>query len=122
MCSSSAPASIARMAVVIQGRARGLAGLLAAAALGGCGAAASTNARRASGRRQHAAEAPAAPLLAATTAGRLPEPVQDPATTAVGDKALLMGGLDSADASTSRVVGAGPAGARPIGRLPHALH
>src|SRR2546430_270977 len=122
MCSSSAPASIAGVVAAIQGRARCIAGLAAAAALGGCGAAASPNAPSAPGRRQHASAAPAVLGLEATATGRLPEPVQDPATTAVGAEALLMGGLDSADTSTSRLVDAGPGGARAIGRLPHPLH
>src|SRR2546430_1840567 len=113
MCGSSSRASIARVA--IQGRARGLAGLLAAAALSGCGAGAWTNATRARGRRQHAGKAsPVPPLLEPTAAGGLPEPVQDPATAVVDGRVLLMGGLDSADASTSLLVGAGPRGARPI--------
>jgi YVTN family beta-propeller protein len=62
------------------------------------------------------------PALQASVAGRLPAPVQDPATTAVGARALLMGGLDQSTASVSDVIAAGPDGARSLGTLPQAIH
>jgi DNA-binding beta-propeller fold protein YncE len=65
-----------------------------------------------------------APLVA-RAAGRLPAPVMDPATTAIGpDQALMMGGLDRADVSVASVETAGPSlSPRAAGSsLPAALH
>ncbi|MFL5895528.1 MAG: hypothetical protein ACJ76Z_10520, partial [Thermoleophilaceae bacterium] len=56
--------------------------------------------------------------------GRLPAPVQLPAVAPQGNGALVIGGLDRADASSSSIVriGSGGAAARQTGRLPAALH
>jgi DNA-binding beta-propeller fold protein YncE len=63
------------------------------------------------------------PVLAARLVGRLPAPVTDPATTAVGGgRALLMGGLDTTTVSVASIVSASATGARSAGRLPVALH
>lgn len=94
-----------------------------AAGIGGCGAGAATttSAPRPKPRRS-APKKPVAVALRVTPAGRLPAPVQAPATTAVGGHALLMGGLDEADTSTSDVFVAGAAGSRKLGTLPYGLH
>jgi DNA-binding beta-propeller fold protein YncE len=60
--------------------------------------------------------------LTASAAGRLPAPVQDPATAALGGSADLIGGLDQADTSVSSIVLAARGTARTIGTLPQALH
>ena len=52
----------------------------------------------------------------------LPAPVQFPATAAVGDRLLLMGGLDQATASVADVVIARRNGSTRIGALPYAVH
>jgi DNA-binding beta-propeller fold protein YncE len=56
-------------------------------------------------------------------AGRLPAPVQLPAVAATGGgDALVMGGLDQADGSSSAIVRIGRSHAVVAGRLPSALH
>ncbi|MEA2445835.1 MAG: hypothetical protein QOJ12_3127 [Thermoleophilales bacterium] len=67
---------------------------------------------------------PARPaVLSAKVVGRLPAPVQDPATTAVArDRALAMAGLDSATVSVAAIDSLTPTGARRAGALPAALH
>ena len=57
-----------------------------------------------------------------TLIARLPSPVQDAAVAGVGGVAVLVGGLDAADASVSSIVRIDRARVRPIGRLPVALH
>ena len=52
----------------------------------------------------------------------LPAPLQDPAAAAAGSRALLLGGLTAADASTGDILAATGAGARVIGTLPSARH
>jgi hypothetical protein len=111
--------------------------LLAAAGLGACGGSGQSKSSTRSG-------APAARRIASTTpaggasahpalarrparvsvslAGRLPAPVQDPATTALGGKVLLIGGLDQSDVSVADVTRADVHGARVIASLPTALH
>jgi YVTN family beta-propeller protein len=55
--------------------------------------------------------------------GHLPAPVQLPAAAPLaGDGALVMGGLDSADASSSAIVRVSGRSARQAGSLPAALH
>jgi YVTN family beta-propeller protein len=55
--------------------------------------------------------------------GRLPSPVQDPATTPLPpDEAVLFGGLDQADTSTASIVHIRAGVARSGGALPSALH
>jgi YVTN family beta-propeller protein len=65
---------------------------------------------------------PSVRRLAARRIGSLPAPLQDAAIAAVGNKAVLLGGLDAADTSTSdvRVVSGGRT--RTIGRMPRAFH
>jgi Kelch motif len=54
---------------------------------------------------------------------RLPNPVQDPAATALpGGGALLLGGLDQADTSVATIVRVHDGTARASGALPAALH
>jgi hypothetical protein len=61
--------------------------------------------------------------LRVTQAGVLPAPVQDPATTSLGDRALLVGGLDSADVSVGDLLLAGGGGAvNRIGSVANPLH
>jgi DNA-binding beta-propeller fold protein YncE len=62
-------------------------------------------------------------VLRIRQAGTLPAPVQLPAVagTPAGD-ALVMGGLDSADASSPAIVRIAGGSARVVGRLPAALH
>jgi hypothetical protein len=60
--------------------------------------------------------------VSVSLAGRLPAPVQDPATTALGGRVLLIGGLDQSDVSVSDVIRASVHGARVLGSLPTALH
>jgi DNA-binding beta-propeller fold protein YncE len=68
--------------------------------------------------RSPAPPRPAPVRLAVTSAGRLPAPVQDPATTALGATALAIGGLDTRDVSVATIY----AGRRRTGTLPAALH
>ena len=60
--------------------------------------------------------------LAAHSDGFLPAGVQFPATVALGDRLLLIGGLDQATASVSGIVSATPGPSRRIGTLPYAVH
>jgi DNA-binding beta-propeller fold protein YncE len=112
--------------------ARSLLAGIAATALAGCGGGGHgaghaghpsdpPAARPAAAGGSHAARAGAVHLRA-TLAGRLPAPVQDPATTAYGHGALLAGGLDARDVSVADLVRAGDGRARRAGRLPAALH
>lgn len=96
-------------------------------ACSGCGSASS---RRATATSPSAAEtrtvtratAPAGRVVVRSV-GRLPAPVQDPATTALApDGALLLGGLDRADTSVASIVRVRGSRARVDGRLPSALH
>ena len=65
---------------------------------------------------------PVVASLVARVVGELPAPVQFPATTVVGDRLLLMGGLDQATASVADIVSAGRNGNERIGMLPYAVH
>lgn len=71
-----------------------------------------------------AAKTPAAWKVTVHQAGHLPAPVQLPATTAApgGTGGFLLGGLDSADASSAAIVRFGTSGAHQVGTLPAALH
>ncbi len=60
--------------------------------------------------------------LRLTRATSLPSAVQDPATTVLGPRVLLLGGLDQSDASVDRIVSASAAGSRVVGTLPHSVH
>jgi hypothetical protein len=82
--------------------------------------AASTGAASGASGRGAAARAPL--RISVSPAGRLPAPVQDPATTALGGAVLLIGGLDQSDVSVADVTRAGVHGARVIASLPAALH
>lgn len=96
--------------------------VVATVVVGGCGGGQPTVASVAKPRPPARATVLGAPSLAVTAAGHLPAPVQAPATTALGGRALLMGGLDQADVSVSDIVLAGADGARRLGALPQALH
>jgi hypothetical protein len=61
-------------------------------------------------------------VLTAQPDGRLPAPVQDPATAGLGASAVLIGGLDQADVSVSSIVRAGEGEGRTVGSLPSAVH
>src|SRR5438270_13381674 len=87
-------------------RLRGLAAICSGALLAGCGSSRtpmqSGTSDSSAARRPPRTTIPQAVALATlrpTVAGALPAPVQDPATTTLGGHALLVGGLDSADAS-----------------------
>jgi DNA-binding beta-propeller fold protein YncE len=105
---------------------------IAAIALAGCGGGDSGTAHTG-----HSADPPATDRAAAVTSqagraaavglraavvGHLPAPVQDPATTAYGDGALLAGGLDTRDASVADVLRVAGGRVRRVGRLPAPLH
>jgi hypothetical protein len=60
--------------------------------------------------------------VAAAVAGRLPAPVQDPATTALGSRILLAGGLSAADTSVAQVLLVDGGRARAAAALPTAIH
>lgn len=69
------------------------------------------------------ASGPAAVHARVQLVGRLPSPVQDPATTALApDGALLLGGLDQADTSVASILRVRGGTARRSGTLPSALH
>src|SRR3954447_25631716 len=74
------------------------------------------------------AQAPAKPVAKAwrvrvRRVGRMPAPVQLPATTtAPGGGARALGGLDAGDASSAAIVRVTTAGAHEAGTLPAALH
>jgi len=53
---------------------------------------------------------------------RLPAPVRNPATTELGGRAILMGGLDQAIASSAAVVIADQRGSRLVSQLPYPVH
>jgi DNA-binding beta-propeller fold protein YncE len=96
-------------------------------ALVGCGSRADRTARAVPEPRPRVTGAvalPQAPLhVRAARAGRLPIALQDTATTADGNGARAMGGLNAADVSVSDVLAVPPTGiARSAGRLPAALH
>jgi DNA-binding beta-propeller fold protein YncE len=105
--------------------------LIAAAcltALAGCGAKADNTATRAVTAEGHRAIGaarthPVALRIRAVPAGRLPAPLQDPATTRAGAGARALGGLNAADASVADVLAVSRGGqATPVGRLPAAVH
>ncbi len=103
--------------------------LLAAASLSACGASShSTSSGRPGATtvprpaRSAAGFARRPVRVRVSLAGRLPAPVQDPATTALGGKVLLIGGLDQSDVSVADVIRAGVHGGRMIASLPTALH
>jgi DNA-binding beta-propeller fold protein YncE len=111
-------------------RVRSLLAGIAAIALAGCGGSGSGTSHTG-----HPADPPAtaraapatshaggAVRLRATVVGHLPAPVQDPATTAYRDGALLAGGLDTRDVSVADIVRVAGGRARRVGRLPAALH
>jgi DNA-binding beta-propeller fold protein YncE len=113
-------------------RVRSLLAGISAIALAGCGGGGAGGAHTdrpsdppaaagASAGSSHAAHA-TSDHLRATLVGRLPAPVQDPATTAYGRGALLAGGLDARDVSVADLVRVGDGRARRVGRLPAALH
>src|SRR5439155_1983814 len=96
--------------------------------LGACGSGSSATSSSGSGTTRTAAAhharaaATAATATAATAialasqpAGELPAAVQWPATTALGNRVLLMGGLDQATASMADVVSAGRSSSARIG-------
>src|SRR3954451_5358786 len=97
-------------------------------ALVGCGAKDDTTATRVVTANEHRATGAARPHpgplhVRAVPAGRLPAPVQDPATTQAGAGARAMGGLDAAFASVADVLALSRTGhAAPVGRLPQAVH
>jgi YVTN family beta-propeller protein len=107
---------------------RRLVPLLAAVALGaGCGGASKTSAPAAHPTTPHASSVKAVvrpkPLrLVAAGDGKLPAPVQDGAAARDGAGAVYVGGLTSADVSTSDILRVARAGGVRIGSLPHALH
>jgi hypothetical protein len=95
--------------------------------LAACGGPASTHsaARQSTAQRQPGTTQPQASALASlsvTHAGVLPAAVQDPATTSLGGHALLVGGLDSSDASVGDVLLAAGGGANRIGSVANPLH
>jgi YVTN family beta-propeller protein len=66
---------------------------------------------------------PRAPRLVERATGRLRAPVQDAAAVPLGgERAMLLGGLTAADTSRADILSATPAGDRPAGLLPTALH
>ena len=73
-------------------------------------------------QRQPQAARPRAVALVVHLTGRLPLPVQDAAAANVGGRAILLGGLTAADASTDRILLAGTNGGRLVGHTPSALH
>ena len=102
---------------------------LAVLSLGGCGSSSGAPATHSSASRTDAASAQSrvarARVMTALTPHRvsdLPAPIQLPATVALGNRLLLMGGLDQATASVADVVSAGRTGSERIGLLPYAVH
>ena len=131
------------MEISLNGARAAVLALLVAAGLDACGgsahprsaghtgsagsAAARTPGGATAGTSAHRTGGPVVPARAparvnVTPAGRLPAPVQDPATTALGGKVLLIGGLDQSDVSVADVIRADVHGARVISSLPAALH
>ena len=76
------------------------------------------------GKARQARKAPAHGLtsLVPTPAGELQAGVQWPATATIGDRVLLMGGLDQATASVADIFSVSPGGVERIGVLPYAVH
>ncbi len=107
-------------------RASALLAAALAAAFAGCGSTGASTRSTARHSGAHTTTAPRAPELPAhlivTPVATLPAPVQAPATTAVGDRAILIGGLDQADVSVPDVVAASDQGAQRIATLPIARH
>src|SRR3954451_18836772 len=103
-----------------------LATALTAAAVGGCGHGGGEH--RASPPKQSAAQAspaarPAGPLrVSFRLAARFPAPGQLPAVAQSASGALVMGGLDQADASSAAIVRVAKQRAVRVGTLPAALH
>jgi DNA-binding beta-propeller fold protein YncE len=95
-------------------------------ALAGCGdrAHTATRAVTATGHRTRAVRVHPAPLhVRAAPTGRLPGPLQDPATARAGAGARALGGLDAADSSVSEVLALSRSGhVSADGRLPAAVH
>ncbi|HWD74797.1 MAG TPA: hypothetical protein VG371_06630 [Solirubrobacteraceae bacterium] len=98
--------------------------LAAAAGIGACGGTTAKSTRTVARTPPHrAGGAPVSDLrLRASASGQLPAPVRNPATTALGGRAILMGGLDQAIASTANVVIAEPRGSRLLTPLPFPVH
>ena len=61
-------------------------------------------------------------VLSEHPTGISPQPVEDAAYTAFGQRASLLGGLTAADLSTDQILSAGPKAGRVIGRLPSVRH
>src|SRR5207244_3205564 len=80
--------------------------VLLAAAVSGCGGAGSktTSSQTAAAKRPSPEPIAGPEPLRARALAVLPAPVQDPATVAIGDRVLLMGGLNRADVSVPDVV------------------
>jgi DNA-binding beta-propeller fold protein YncE len=97
-------------------------------ALAGCGAKTNRTATQTASGIGHRATGVARPhpvplLVRAAPAGRLPVPLQDPATTRAGAGARAMGGLNAADTSVADVLAVSRSGqARAAGQLPAAVH
>ena len=107
----------------------GLPMIVAAMLLGACGSSSDAPAAHSSATGTGAAaaggRATRAHVMTALTARRvadLPAPVQLPATAVLGNRVLLMGGLDQATASMAEIFGAGRNGSERIGELPYAVH
>jgi hypothetical protein len=101
-----------------------------ALAVAGCGSSGSTTAsggqsgaHSSKTTRAHRAVAVGPKQLAYRTLFSLPAPLRDPATAPVGtSQAALLGGLDSADTSTSEIQVISPRGVSYTGALPVAQH
>jgi len=104
----------------------GLAALVVAPGLAGCGskraAPVTTSPQTTAAQPRHVAHHPGAVDLAERRTGSLPAPVEDPSYAWTGKSVLLLGGLTAADTSTDSEISAGFRGARPIGRLPSVRH
>src|SRR6476646_10359510 len=92
----------------------------------GCGGGGGAQSPSAHGPGADPAQRPSVPLRTTVRfrqLGHLPAPVQLPAVAPVGtSEALVMGGLDSADASSSTIVRISGSQAHVAGQLPAALH
>jgi hypothetical protein len=99
--------------------------LSAAALIAGCGGATATQSTGSVARTAPHRTPPAlaaSERLHASASSRLPAPVRNPATTALDGRAILMGGLDQAIASTANVVFANPRSSRLLLPLPYPVH
>ena len=99
--------------------------LSAASLIAGCGGTATTNSTGgvATTVLHTAARGSASnERLHASASLRLPAPVRNPATTPLGGRAILMGGLDQTIASSADVVVADQRGSRLVSQLPYAVH